>query len=78
MHIDIEKETLGKSLKVFDEDSPVFNETVCRTNSFSYSFKNDSIKITLKDSKKIDTITVFLKDQTFDFEKYANHFNLNS
>ena len=34
------KDALGIPFKVFDEDSPVFNETVCRTTSFLYSFKN--------------------------------------
>jgi len=78
MNIETVKETLGKAIIEFTEDDPVFKETVCKTNSFIYIFKNANVKITSKDNKKIDTITVFPTDKKFDFENYANHLNLKS
>lgn len=76
--VDLVKETLGKPLKIFDEDSPVFNEIVRQTTSYLYSFKNANIKVTSKDNKEVDTITIFPNDQTFDFKNYASELNLNS
>jgi hypothetical protein len=78
MHIDLMREHLGNPLKIFKEDSPVFNETTVQTNSFLYSFKNANIKITSKNNQSIDTITVFPNDNTFDIGNYTEHLNLNS
>jgi hypothetical protein len=60
--IDLMREMLGSQTKYSKEDSPVFSDEIVKTNSYLYLFKNAHVKITSKDNKTIDSLTVFAYD----------------
>lgn len=77
------KDILGVANVISNEDYPVFEdefinprqviedskiEVENKTNSYLYLFKNASVKVTSKNNKSVDSLTVINYDEDLDFE----------
>jgi len=57
--VELMKELLGAASRYAKIDYPVFIEKEIKTHSYLYNLKNALLKITSKDNKAIDSLTVF-------------------
>jgi hypothetical protein len=60
--IELMRELLGAPQRQARSDYPVFKGKEVKTHSYIYNFKNALLKITSKDNKIIDSLTVFGED----------------